>query len=54
MQIEKEKQNDCNAEAFQLYIINVLDIEIDVPMDLCEAENYTYDFQIVFIFSVLV
>jgi hypothetical protein len=54
MQIEKEKQNDRNAEAFQLYIINVLDIEIDVPMDLCEAENYTYDFQIVFIFGVLV
>ena len=44
MQIEKEKQNDCDAEAFQLYIINVLDIEIDVPMDLCEAENHTYDF----------
>jgi raffinose/stachyose/melibiose transport system substrate-binding protein len=27
MQIKKEKQNNCDAEAFQLYIVNVLDVE---------------------------
>lgn len=44
MQIKKEKQNNCDAETFQLYIVNVLDVEIDVPMDLSEAEDHTYDF----------
>lgn len=54
MEIEQKQKEEGDQVTLSLQVLYLVDIEEDVSMNLCKAEEHTQDLEVAIIFDVLV
>ena len=54
MQVEQEEEQEGQGEAFNPYARNVLHVEVDVSMNLREAQEHRQYLQVALVLDILV